>query len=147
LARGTVNSAALYSLLAGGVFDELPNLHVVVTTLAVGGILLAGAFGDGAWIRRDAPVEKRRHVYVDTMGLSPVLIRAAVDLIGADHVLYGTDWPIYDDGPVRGRLTLALTAAGLDQDQRRQIAGGNTLRLLGIPEGYAGLRPAPALVP
>jgi hypothetical protein len=34
-------------MLEGGTFDELPGLHVVVTTLAIGGVLLAGGFGDG----------------------------------------------------------------------------------------------------
>ena len=36
LARGTINSAALFALLESGTFDELPNLRVVVTTLALG---------------------------------------------------------------------------------------------------------------
>ena len=40
LARGTVNAATLIALLESGVFDELPQLQVVVTTLAIGG----GAF-------------------------------------------------------------------------------------------------------
>ena len=40
-ARGTINSAALISMLEGGTFDEAPKLQVVMTTLAMGGILLA----------------------------------------------------------------------------------------------------------
>ncbi len=71
LARATINSAALISLLEGGTFDEMPKLQVVVTTLAFGGVLLAGGFGDGQRIRRDAPELARRHVYIDTMGLNP----------------------------------------------------------------------------
>ena len=67
LARGTINNAALITILEGGTFDELPKLQVVVTTLAMGGILLAGGFGDGSRIRSDAPALTRRHVYVDTM--------------------------------------------------------------------------------
>src|SRR6266702_1162825 len=55
LARANINAAALVALLEGGVFDELPNLRVVVTTLALGGVLLAGGFGDGARLRSDAP--------------------------------------------------------------------------------------------
>ncbi len=38
LARGTINNAALISMLEGGTFDELPKLQVVMTTLAMGGI-------------------------------------------------------------------------------------------------------------
>ncbi|MGH7484434.1 MAG: amidohydrolase family protein, partial [bacterium] len=74
LARATINSAALISMIEGGTFDELPNLRVVVTTLAIGGVLLAGGFGDGERIRSDAPALARRHVYIDTMGIHPAII-------------------------------------------------------------------------
>jgi predicted TIM-barrel fold metal-dependent hydrolase len=132
LARGTVNSAALVALLEGGTFDELPDLRIVVTTLALGGVLLAGAFGDGR-MRADAPALSRRHVYVDTMRLDPALIRVAVDLLGADHVLAGTDWPIFVETSVPSRLQAALAACNLDATRQQMIAGGNTLRLLGVP--------------
>jgi len=36
----------------------------------------------------------RRHVYIDTMGLHPALVASVVELLGADHFLAGTDWPI-----------------------------------------------------
>ena len=130
--RGTINAAALIALLESGTFDELPGLRIVVTTLAIGGLLLAGAFGDGARLRRDAPELARRHVYVDTMGLNPVLIRSVVDLLGPDHVLAGTDWPIFSEKNVTERLQRALTACGLDAPEQRMVARDNTLRLLGV---------------
>jgi aminocarboxymuconate-semialdehyde decarboxylase len=132
LARSTVNSAALFALLEGGTFDELPNLRVVVTTLALGGVLLAGGFGDGYRLRSDAPAMTRRHVYIDTMGLHPVLVRSAIDLLGADHVLVGTDWPIAEEKSVPQRLQTAFAAAGLNAQEQQMVAGGNTLRLLGV---------------
>jgi predicted TIM-barrel fold metal-dependent hydrolase len=132
LARATINSAALISLLEGGTFDELPKLQVVVTTLAFGGVLLAGGFGDGQRIRSDAPALARRHVYIDTMGLNPAMIRAAVDLLGPDHVLMGTDWPIVEEKSVPERLAKAFAHAGLAAAEQQMIAGGNTLRLLGV---------------
>ena len=131
LARSTINSAALFALLEGGAFDDLPNLHVVVTTLALGGVLLAGGFGDGHRLRRDTPPASRRHVYIDTMGLHPALIRSAVDLLGADHVLAGTDWPIFEEKSVQERLPKVLTAAGLDTPEQRMVASGNTSRTAG----------------
>lgn len=130
--RGTINAAALIALLEGGIFDELPALRIVVTTLAIGGILLAGGFGDGRGLRRDAPELSRRHVYIDTMGLHPVLIRSVVDLLGADHVLTGTDWPIFEETFVPERLQAALTACGLDAAEQQLVASGNALKLLGI---------------
>jgi predicted TIM-barrel fold metal-dependent hydrolase len=132
LARATINSLALMSLLEGGVFDELPQLRVVVTTLAIGGVLMAGGFGDGQRIRRDTPELMRRHVYIDTMGLHPALVASVVELLGADHVLAGTDWPIVVEKDVPARLQKALTFAGLNASQQQMVAGGNTLKLLGI---------------
>jgi aminocarboxymuconate-semialdehyde decarboxylase len=132
LARATINSAALISMLEGGTFDDLPKLQVVVTTLAFGGVLLAGGFGDGQRIRSDAPALARRHVYIDTMGLNPAMIRAAVDLLGPDHVLMGTDWPIVEEKSVPERLAKAFAHAGLGVAEQQMIASGNTLRLLGI---------------
>jgi len=132
LARATINSLALISLLEGGVFDELPKLRVVVTTLAIGGVLMAGGFGEGQRIRRDTPELARRHVYIDTMGIHPALVGSMVELLGADHVLAGTDWPIVVERDVPARLQKALTFAGLNAEQQQMVAGGNTLKLLGV---------------
>jgi aminocarboxymuconate-semialdehyde decarboxylase len=132
LARGTINIAGLFALIENGTFDELPNLRVVVTTLALGGVLLAGGFGDGHRLRGDAPALTRRHVYIDTMGLHPVLVRSAIDLLGADHVVVGTDWPIVDEENMPARVQAALTACGLDPAEQQMVASGNTLRLLGV---------------
>jgi len=132
LARGTINNAALISMLEGGTFDEVPKLQVVMTTLAMGGILLAGGFGDGSGIRSDAPALTRRHVYVDTMGIHPAVVRCAVDLLGADHVLMGTDWPIVVEKSVPERLQKAFAHCGLTAAEQQMIASGNTLKLLGV---------------
>ncbi len=132
LARGTVNAATLVALLEGGVFDELPSLQVVVTTLAIGGVLLAGGLGEASGVRTDATTLLRRHVYIDTMKFNPVLIRAAVDLLGVDHVLAGSDWPIVSDGPIAGRARAGFEAAGLTAAAQELVSGGNARRLLGI---------------
>jgi len=131
-ARGTINGAALVNMLESGAFDEAPKLHMVITTLAFGGLILAAGFGNGQNIRSDAPALVRRHVYIDTMGLYPALTRAAVDLLGADHVLMGTDWPIVEEKSVPERLAKALAHSGLNPAEQQMVAGGNALRLLGI---------------
>ena len=132
LTRSTINSAALISLLEGGTFDELPKLRVVVTTLAIGAILIVAGLDGDPRLRRDASELSRRHVYIDTMGLNPVLIRSAVDILGADHVLAGTDWPIYTERQIPERLQHALDACGLAPTEQQLIAWGNTARLLKI---------------
>ncbi len=131
-ARGTINSAALLNMLQNGTFDEIKDLRIVVTTLAMGGILLAAGFGDGSGIRSDAPALTRRHVYVDTMGIHPAVVRTAIDLLGADHVLMGTDWPIVVETSVPERLQKAFAHAALSAAEQQMVAGGNTLKLLGV---------------
>ncbi len=130
LARGTVNAATLVALLRSGTFAALPGLRVVVTTLALGGVLLAAALGEDD---SQPPVAEtlRRNVFVDTMGLHPASIRASVDVLGAGNVLLGTDWPIVNDAPIRERTLAALAAAGLSSKDQQAIAAGNVRRLLG----------------
>ena len=130
--RGTINAASLIALLESGTLEQLPNLRVVVTTLAIGGVLLAGASGDMRGAPRDRRGLLRRHVYIDTMGLQPTLIRSMVDILGADRILAGTDWPIFEELSVPQRLQAALSACGLDAAEQQMIAAGNALKLLGI---------------
>jgi predicted TIM-barrel fold metal-dependent hydrolase len=131
-ARGTINGAALINMVESGAFDEAPRLQMVITTLAFGALMLVAGFGNGQNIRSDAPALARRHVYIDTMGLHPALVRTAVDLLGADHVLMGTDWPIVEEKSVPERLARALKHSGLNTAEQQMVAGGNALRLLGV---------------
>jgi aminocarboxymuconate-semialdehyde decarboxylase len=133
LTRGTINAAGLFAMLESGMFEEMPNLRVVVTALALGGLLLAGSVGDGARLRKDTPASLRRHVYIDTTGLHPVTLRCAVDLLGADHVLLGTDWPVVIETPERIRTVLA--ASDLTAAEQRLVARGVALNLLGLEAG------------
>jgi len=66
------------------------------------------------------------------MGLHPALVRSAVDLLGSDHVVMGTDWPIVEERSVPERLHKAFAFCGLDASQQQMIASGNTLKLLGV---------------
>lgn len=131
-ARGTANAAALIALVEGGVFSQLSDLRVVVTAHAIGGLAMASGLSGMSRNPSGAIDVLRRHVFIDTQMIHPTLIRAAADLIGADRVLAGSDWPVVDDGPIGGPLTAALREAGFTEAERQAIAGGNSLRLLGI---------------
>jgi predicted TIM-barrel fold metal-dependent hydrolase len=131
-ARGTANSASLIALVEGGVFSQLPGLRVVVTALAFAGLAMAAGLSSRSLLPSGAIDVMRKHVFIDTMGFHPALIRASVDLLGADKVMAGSDWPIANDGPIRGMLTDAMLEARLSDDEQNAIACGNCLRLLGI---------------
>ncbi|QDY09206.1 amidohydrolase 2 [Micromonospora sp. HM134] len=141
LARGTINAAALLSLLHDGVLAELSGLHVVFPMLGVAGLALAAAHDEGEVLTARPPGAPGAHVYLDTMGFAPAAIRFAADLLGVDHVLVGGDWPIGRRHTTRERVETALAAAGLDGAQARLVAGANALRLLGRPPVAT---PAPA---
>lgn len=128
LSRGAINSAALLAMVHAGMFEEMPQLNVVVTALALGGLMVGECLADGARIGKEA--SPRRNVYIDTTGMHPVMLRAAVDLVGADHVLTGTDWPVVTETDLPARLSRLFDQCGLGKADRDLIAGGNARRLL-----------------
>lgn len=133
LARGTETTASMLALLRSRVLDELPNLNVVIPMIAAATLLFAG-IADQDYGREEGwhgglPSITRKRLYVDTMGFDPAAIRFAVDLLGPEHVLMGSDWPIMPIMP-RQRVQETLTAAGLMADQQAAVMSGNVTRLL-----------------
>ena len=126
-ARGTANSAALLALIEGDVFAALPGLRIVVTALAFGGLAAAAALSSR---RAQASDTLHRHVFIDTMWPHAALLRAAIDLVGVEHVLAGSDWPIVDEGT--GPLADAMQGARLSAAEQNAVAVGNCRRLLGF---------------
>ena len=131
-ARGSINAQALIALVEGGVFEQLPDLRVVVTGLAWGGLAVAAQFDDHSRYEEGAIAVIRKHVFIDTMGFNAPLVRAAADLLGTGNVLCGSDWPILNEGPLAARLGETLQRAGFSEQEQAMIAGGNARRLLGI---------------
>jgi predicted TIM-barrel fold metal-dependent hydrolase len=126
LARGAESALSTLALLDAGVFDELPGLEIVLAGIGGAALLLAPFLPDHG---RDA----RGRLHIDTMGFDPAAARFAVDALGADHVLVGSDWPIIDRDASRERVTALLDAIGAEGDDRVAVAGGNARRLLRLP--------------
>ncbi|WP_208245222.1 amidohydrolase family protein (plasmid) [Rhizobium sp. T1470] len=130
LSRGTINAAAAIALVTSGVFEELPELRVVITALGVAALALTGPFGELPSIFASAPAGRRRHLYIDIMPWEARFIRFLTSLVGADHVLVGSDWPILEHGAAREELARAFEAAGLSDHEAELVAGRNALDLL-----------------
>jgi predicted TIM-barrel fold metal-dependent hydrolase len=128
LSRGAINSAALLAMGEAGMFEELPELRVVVTALALGGLMLGECLADGARIGPTAM--PRRQVYVDTTGLHPTMLRLAVDLVGADHVVTGTDWPVVVEADLPARLGALFASCGLTRTEQHLVESGTARELL-----------------
>lgn len=133
LARGTETTASVLALMRSGIFDELSSLNIVLPMIGAAAFLFAGIadyeYGPrGSW-QGSLPSIARKRLYVDTMGFDPVTLRFAIELLGAEHVLLGSDWPIM---PIMTRRKIEETLASLDltDAQRAAILGGNTRQLL-----------------
>ena len=76
------------------------------------------------------PAEILRNIYVDTSGDTNINnFKAALELVGPEHILWGSDWPAKKDiassmGVVK---SLEITSSAKDN-----ILGGNLKRILGI---------------
>ena len=117
LARGTVNSAAILAMIEGGLFERHRGLKVVVTALALGGLLLADRVPEG--------------VYIDTTAMKPATLRGSIELVGPSRVVAGTDWPVVQEKDFAARLDGTLALFGLSPADRQRVAAGNALNLIG----------------
>jgi predicted TIM-barrel fold metal-dependent hydrolase len=73
------------------------------------------------------------NVYVDTahylMYVYPGVMERMVELVGADHIVFGTDCPL--QGPAQMRFALEIIAQlQLADDERNKITAGNALALI-----------------
>jgi uncharacterized protein len=73
------------------------------------------------------------NVYVDTahylMYVYPGVMERMVELVGPDHIVFGTDCPL--QGPAQMRFALEIIAQlDLSQDDRDKITSGNALTLI-----------------
>ena len=127
---------SILAMLRSGLFDELPDLKVVIPMIGVAALLFAG-ISDPERLREDGwqgtpPSLTRQRLYIDTMGFDPAAIRFALDLLGPQQVLLGSDWPIM---PIarRAEVTALLTSLDLNQADQAAILHDNTSRLLTQP--------------
>ncbi|MGH2633249.1 MAG: amidohydrolase family protein [Tepidiformaceae bacterium] len=131
------STLALSSLIFSGVLHRHPTLKLVVAH--GGGYLPFHASRlDRAWkVRPECrvhidrpPSDYLKQVYVDTVVYTPESVAQLVAMLGADHVLLGTDYP-FDMGEEHP-VDLVERTPGLTAAERELVCGGNAARLLGI---------------
>jgi aminocarboxymuconate-semialdehyde decarboxylase len=95
---------ALARMILSGLFDRFPRLKIAVAHMGGGLLPVMGRldFGwrlgcdgmpEGAVIRcKERPSDYLAGLYVDTMGFWAPHVREAVDVFGADRVMFGTDY-------------------------------------------------------
>ena len=121
-------------LVYGGVMDKYPGLTVCLAH-AGGYVPYAVDRMDKGWQARpnlrgrtlDRPSTYVGRFYYDTVTYTDRNLRFLVDVVGAERVVFGTDWPapMVVDDPVR-RIERSSV---LTDDERHAILWGNTARV------------------
>ncbi len=133
---------AICSLLFGGVLERLPRLRIC---FAHGGGSFPGTLGriaHGFQVRPDlcavdnayGPREYLGRFYVDALVHDPHALRHLVDLLGADHVALGTDYPFPLGELVPGALIESM--ADLSPATRDWLLAGSALAFLGLDRNH-----------
>ena len=132
---------AMTALVSGGVFDRHPRLRVAFLE---SGVTWVPYFLDrlhehfekrGDWIpngwRRDPrELVAAGQIYVSCEA-DETLLPAVVAALGADFILYASDYPHWDsEFPMSA--TALRTRPDLDDDARAKILGGNARRFFGL---------------
>ncbi len=133
--RPAETTIAIARLLLAGLFERYPHLEMCVVH---GGGFLPYQIGrmGRAWVARPEivaselkapPREALRQLSFDTVLHEPAAIRYLVDVVGADRIMLGTDYPFEmgDPDPV---ATLEAVP-GLGAADRTAILSGNAQRL------------------
>ena len=107
--------------------DRFPQVRLIVAHLGNGG----GAAGDSTLQVRAVQAARYGNIYTDTSSarsLMPGLIEWAVEEVGAERILYGTDSPLYFAASQRARID----HAELSVAEKRLILRENAEELLGL---------------
>ncbi|MFJ3086706.1 amidohydrolase family protein [Streptomyces sp. NPDC086838] len=122
----------------GGVFDDFPDAKMLLGHMGEGLPYTLWRL-DSRWeyhnhhgvepARRNPSEYVRHNLYITTSGVcSAAPLLCALLALGADHILFGTDYPFEE----MGAATEFLRTAPISEDDRAKIAHGNAERLLGL---------------
>jgi aminocarboxymuconate-semialdehyde decarboxylase len=126
---------SICSLIFGGVFERLPKLRVA---FAHGGGAFPGIIGrleHGFNVRPDIvatsnernPREYLGRFYVDSLVHEPAMLRYMIDLLGADSIALGSDYPFPLGEHHPGKM---IEAMGLDERTRDALLADSALAWL-----------------
>ncbi|WP_378300347.1 amidohydrolase family protein [Actinomadura sediminis] len=130
------------SLIAAGALDRYRRLSIILSH--AGGFLPYIAGRAEGWGREDddapdpAKIRRalRRFYYDTALPMSPYATPTLLGAVGADRVLFGTDWPANPASEVARETARFDRDPGLNRREHEAIARDNALRLLpGLPGG------------
>ena len=113
---------------------ELPSLYRFLESYP-GVTVVAAHWGGGLPFYTLMPEVKEAlaSTFFDTAAspllYDPLIYRRAIDLVGADRILFASDFPLLS----QGRCLAQVREAGLREEEQRLILGENARRLLRLP--------------
>ncbi len=131
------NTQAAARLAFGGVLEECPNLKVIVPHLGGAFPYLIGRMDYAYQIRPQCrekisrpPGDYLKAMYVDTVSFHGPALRCAYEVMGAGHMLLGSDHPF----PLGGMKMIIekVKEMGLSPEEEKGILGDNAAKLLGV---------------
>jgi aminocarboxymuconate-semialdehyde decarboxylase len=143
LGRPFDTTLALTRFIFTGGFERFPKLKMICAH--VGGALpmLPGRYAVGYELRKDMsfgpwepdvmtrpPASYISQLYVDTFSYHPAAVQCAIDTLGIDHVVFGSDSP-----PVPLPLKRAVDTVQdlrISAADKQKILGGTAAKLLGL---------------
>ena len=132
------DGVAAFSLVLGGVLDAFPRLEVY---LPHGGGTFPGLVGRADYAIQVSPALKHmkqpasaylRRFYYDIIVLNPKIMRMLIDLVGADRIVMGTDFPQLMS--VKKPIEFVDSVPGVSTGERELILSRNAERLLKLDE-------------
>jgi aminocarboxymuconate-semialdehyde decarboxylase len=143
LGRPFDTTLSLTRFIFTGGFEKFPKLKMVCAHVGGALAMLPGRYGFGYELRKDdsfgpwepdvmtrPPASYMKQLYFDTVCYHPPAVQCAIDTIGADHVVFGSDSP-----PVPISLVCAVDTVKqlkISDDDKAQIFGGTAAKLLGL---------------
>lgn len=129
-------SLAICSLIFSGVLERLPRLRIA---FAHGGGAFPSTIGriaHGFEVRPDLcavdnavnPREYLRRIYIDSLVHDPHMLRYIIDVMGADRIALGSDYPFPLGEAVPGAL---IESSGLDPANTERLLRGTAMEWLG----------------
>ena len=136
-------SLAICSMIFGGVLERLPGLRVA---FAHGGGAFPATIGRierGYKVRPDLCAVDNPHnpraylsrIYLDSLVHDPRMLHYLIDLMGAERIALGSDYPFPLGEAEPGKL---IDSAGLDEQTNARLLHGTALEWLDLPKDRFG---------